>query len=59
MKSCDNGIGIVLFLVFMVLKLCNIIDWSWWWVSAPIWAPIILLIIVLVIVFILNVKSKK
>lgn len=29
----------VLFLVFLVLKLTKVIDWSWWWVSAPMWIP--------------------
>ena len=23
--------------VFIVLKLTGVIDWSWWWVLAPIW----------------------
>lgn len=33
-----NGTGLAcLFLIFMVLKLCHIIDWSWWWVTAPLW----------------------
>lgn len=27
----------LLFIVFLVLKLTHLIDWSWWWVSAPIW----------------------
>lgn len=31
-----------LFIVFMVLKLCNQIDWSWWWVTAPLWGFFIL-----------------
>ena len=26
-----------LFLVFLVLKLTGVIDWSWWWVTAPLW----------------------
>lgn len=30
----------LLFLVFLTLKLCNIISWSWWWISAPLWVPI-------------------
>jgi len=25
----------LLFLVFMTLKLTHHIDWSWWWVTAP------------------------
>lgn len=29
----------LLFLVFLVLKLTNVITWSWWWVTAPLWAP--------------------
>jgi hypothetical protein len=31
------GFGGLLFLVFLVLKLTNVIDWSWWWVTAPLW----------------------
>lgn len=30
------------FLIFLVLKLCGTIDWSWWWVTAPLWGGIIL-----------------
>ncbi len=37
-----GGIGIAeaLFLVFLILKLTDNIDWSWWWVTAPLWIPI-------------------
>jgi phosphate/sulfate permease len=24
---------------FITLKLCDVIDWSWWWVLAPFWTP--------------------
>ena len=24
-------------IVFITLKLCHVIDWSWWWVTAPFW----------------------
>lgn len=27
----------VLFIVFLVLKLCGVISWSWWWITAPLW----------------------
>ena len=27
-----------LFIVFLVLKLTGYITWSWWWVTAPLWA---------------------
>ena len=33
----------LLFLVFLVLKLTAVIDWSWWWVTAPLWIPIALM----------------
>jgi hypothetical protein len=26
-------------IAFIVLKLCSVIDWSWWWVLAPLWMP--------------------
>lgn len=26
-------------LIFILLKLCDIITWSWWWVLAPLWGP--------------------
>ena len=29
-----------LFLVFLVLKLTHVIDWSWWWVTSPLWIPL-------------------
>ena len=29
----------VLFIVFLVLQLTHVIDWSWWWVTAPLWGP--------------------
>jgi hypothetical protein len=25
-------------IAFVVLKLTNVITWSWWWVTAPFWA---------------------
>jgi hypothetical protein len=31
------GIGGVLLILFITLKLCNVIHWSWWWVLSPIW----------------------
>jgi len=29
-------------IAFVILKLCNIIDWSWVWVTAPFWVPLAL-----------------
>lgn len=35
----------LLFLLFLGLKLAGKIDWSWWWVFAPLWAPLILVVL--------------
>lgn len=52
-SKSNSGTGLsitsVLFIVFLVLKLTGNIDWSWWWVTSPLWIPIAL---VLGIVFI-------
>jgi hypothetical protein len=50
-NSTSSGVGldIILFVVFLVLKLTNTIDWSWWWVTSPLWIPIAFGIVVLVI----------
>jgi hypothetical protein len=38
-----NGCGIsftgALFLLLLGLKLGHVIDWSWWWVTSPLWLP--------------------
>lgn len=49
-KSGGNGIGFgtVLFIVFLVLKLTGVIDWSWWWVTAPLWIPAAVIAVFLV-----------
>lgn len=45
---------------FVVLKLCGVIDWSWWWVTAPFWIPVALaLIIILLWIIVRAVKRKK
>lgn len=43
----SNGMDIcsVLFIVFLVLKLTGLITWSWWWVTAPLWGPFVLLLV--------------
>jgi len=40
----------LLFLVFLVLKLTKVIDWSWFWVLSPILFPFIIGIVILLIV---------
>lgn len=35
----------LLTITFIVLKLCKVITWSWWWVLGPLWIPIAILIL--------------
>ncbi len=44
------GFGSVLFITFMVLKLTNVINWSWWWVTAPLWIPVAIVVSILIII---------
>lgn len=50
--SSSGGIGFcgLLAIVFIVLKLLGIIQWSWIWVLSPIWIPLIIIIILLIII---------
>jgi len=42
--TVNGGIGFtgLLTIVFIVLKLTNVIEWSWIWVLSPIWISILL-----------------
>ena len=39
----------LLTLTFIILKLCNVINWGWWWVLAPTWISITIGVILLLI----------
>lgn len=39
-KRVSIGLDTILFIVFLVLKLTDTIDWSWLWVTSPLWIPI-------------------
>lgn len=50
-NNIDNsGIGFagLLTIAFVVLKLCGIINWSWWWVISPIWISAIIFMVVII-----------
>lgn len=46
-QTSSGGIGFIglLQIVFIVLKLIDKINWSWWWVLAPIWMPFALIFV--------------
>lgn len=48
----SGGIGFVgaLTVLFVGLKLTGYIDWSWWWVAAPVWIATAVALLVFVVV---------
>jgi uncharacterized membrane protein YtjA (UPF0391 family) len=57
-NSSSNGMGLasVLFVVFLILKLTGNIDWSWWWVTAPLWGGFALVILVILVIFLISLR---
>jgi len=51
-NNVNGGIGLtgLLTIVFIVLKLCQTIDWSWWWVLSPLWLPAAVILAVFLII---------
>jgi hypothetical protein len=51
-KETNGGISLnmILFLIFLVLKLTGHIDWSWWWVTSPLWIGALLFIIIVIVI---------
>ena len=51
-----KGIGTsgLLGVAFVVLKLTGHIDWSWWWVTAPFWIPILVILFLLFVMILIK-----
>jgi hypothetical protein len=45
--------GSLLTLVFIVLKLTGVINWSWVWVLSPLWISAILILILVIVLHII------
>lgn len=50
-SGASGGIGFfgLLTIVFIVLKLCGVISWSWVWVLSPLWISFSLVVIIIAI----------
>ncbi len=53
-----NGLE-VLTVVFIVLKLCGVIEWSWVWVLAPTWVAILFALVIFGIVLVNQVTKDS
>lgn len=51
-SGSSGGIGLAgaLTIAFVVLKLCHVIDWSWWWVLSPLWITGIAIVAILLLI---------
>ncbi len=65
-KTTTTGVSLlgVLQIIFIVLKLCGLIDWSWWKVFIPMWIDLgiivgflLLYLVVLIIAYIYDKHS--
>ena len=46
-ENTSNGLGLgtLIFLIFLTLKLTGIGEvaaWSWWWITSPLWLPVVI-----------------
>lgn len=61
MNKTNGNVGIgfadVLTIVFVVLKLVGVINWSWWWVLSPVWGSIVLVLILWIVILICERKD--
>lgn len=58
--STASGLSLpfTVFIIFLILKLTNVIDWSWWWVTAPLWGSLALFFLAFFVAFIV-IAAKK
>ena len=55
-NKAGGGIGLsgALLILFIALKLCGVIHWSWLWVLAPLWIPLAIVIIGVILLLLLR-----
>ena len=53
--TANGGIGFtgLVTIVFIVLKLCGVISWSWLWVLSPLWISVVVWVVLVVILWML------
>ena len=40
-STLGSSIIVTLSIVFVTFKLTEVINWSWWWVTSPLWLPLV------------------
>lgn len=58
MNDNNNGVGVTFFglltVLFIGLKLTKVINWSWGWVLAPLWMPIVVCVICAIVIAVID-----
>lgn len=51
MKEVSVNLSImpILLVVFIVMKVAGVIEWSWWWVFCPVWIPLAFILFICLI----------
>ena len=44
---------------FIVLKLCRVIDWTWWWVLSPTWIGVAFWLLIVVVIAIFKIAIEE
>ena len=55
----NASLEMVLFVIFLTLKLTGVIDWSWWWMTSPLWIPVLFMLTVLGIGWLVIMNSDR
>lgn len=53
------SVPVLLTIVFVVLQLCKVINWSWWWVLSPLWISTGIFVLILIVTFIIVAISNR
>ena len=59
-STASGGLSLcsALTVLFVGLRLADVIHWSWWWVLSPIWAPWALAALVGAVIMLVAVAAK-
>lgn len=69
MSNEDSGCGIkiggglfgTLFIIMFIMKVLGIgavANWSWWWITAPLWGPVLVSLLILIVWLIIYLITK-
>jgi hypothetical protein len=58
-RSSGTNLFGLLTIAFVILKLCRVIDWSWWWVLSPLWISVLVSLMCFIVAAIIKEISRK